>query len=762
MKNAHAFKPFLLSGPFLLSSAAVLTVSLGGVVGSAWAQIPPSTDVLGLDSAGAPAQPQDAQSTLFHSTPPSTPQPASVNPAHLPDIGEISAQDLPAMAPQQSASPAPGDWPAYGGSDAQNRMSSLDQITPQNVSRLKRAFVYHTGSLPPPGKPNKWAPETTPIKVGDSLYLCSATNDMMRVDAATGKEIWHFHSGVKYDSIPYTAACKGVTYFTSSQVPEGQPCHNRLIEGTLDMRLIAVDAETGKACPMFGHEGQVNLMQGMGWAVPGTVSMTVPPVVVNGVAVVNHEVLDGQRRWAPSGVIRGYDAESGKFVWAWDVNNPDDHHQPAPGKFYSRGTPNSWAAMAGDNGQGLVYVPTGNSAADYYSAMRSPEEQKVSSAVVALDVKTGAPRWVFQTVHKDVWDYDIGSQPTLIEYTAKDGEKIPALIMPTKRGQTFVLDRRTGKPLADFPVVEKPAPPGKVPNDPRAPTQPWSVGVPRLGAPKLTEAQMWGMSPLDQLYCRIKFRHADYVGEFTPPGVRQPSIEFPGYNGGSDWGSIAYDPRTGILLANWNNTPMYDQLLSRKMADKIGLIPNDSPESNPAGESSLAEGNGAQGDTPYGIAVSPFWNQYTQMLCNNPPYGMIGAIDLKNHKMLWQRPLGTARANGPWNLPTGLPLNIGTPNNGGPIMTAGGVAFIAAATDNLIRAIDMKTGKTLWSDVLPGGGQATPMTYAVNGKQYVAIMAGGHHFMRTPVSDALVVYALPDDVGAGEKAASVKKEDGQK
>ncbi|QDH15981.1 pyrroloquinoline quinone-dependent dehydrogenase [Oecophyllibacter saccharovorans] len=727
--------------------------------GRARAQIPPSSEVLGLDSAGNPAHPS-AQSSLYTSTPPTTPQPASVNPAHLPDIGEIPAQDLPTPVPQQSAHPAPGDWAAYGASDEQNRFSPLTQITPENVGRLRRAFIYHTGSLPPRDKPNKWAAETTPIKIGDSLYLCSAMNDMMRVDATTGREIWHYHAGVGYDSIPYTAACKGVTYFTSSQVPQGELCHNRVIEGTLDARLIAVDAATGKACPMFGHNGQVNLMQGLGWAVPGTVSMTTPPPVVNGVAVVNHEVLDGQRRWAPSGVIRGYDAESGKFVWAWDVNNPDDHHQPGPGKFYSRGTPNSWAAMAGDDKLGLVYVPTGNSAADYYSAMRTPAENKVSSAIVALDARTGEPRWVFQTVHKDVWDYDMGAQPTLFDYKDKDGQTIPALLVPTKRGQTFVIDRRTGKPLADFPVVEKPVPePSRIAGDPRSPTQPWSVGVPRLGVKELTEKQMWGMSPLDQLYCRIKFRRAHYKGEFTPPSLDKPWIEFPGYNGGTDWGSVAYDPKTGIMLANWNNTPMYDQLVTRQTADRMGLRPNDVPQPAASGESSLAEGNGAMADTPYGIVVSPFWNPYTEMLCNQPPYGMITAIDLKNHKVLWQHPLGTARANGPWNLPTGLPLQIGTPNNGGPVVTAGGVAFVAAATDNLLRALDMKTGKVLWSDVLPGGGQANVMTYGVNGKQYVAVMAGGHHFMRTPVTDDLVVYALPDEAqpGKGQAAEADKK-----
>jgi len=704
----------------------------------------PSSAVPGPGNASEPTESSPKNHGYFSGPSPYAPQAPGVNAANLPDIESIDASQVPAMAPQQSANPAREDWVAYGRDDHQTRYSPLSEITPENADRLKVAFTYHTGSYPRPGQVNKWAAETTPIKVGDGLYMCSAMNDIIKLDPVTGKQIWRRNVDVKYHSIPYTAACKGVTYFTSSVVPEGQPCHNRLIEGTLDMRLIAVDAETGDFCPNFGHGGQVNLMQGLGESVPGFVSMTAPPPVINGVLVVNHEVLDGQRRWAPSGVIRGYDAESGKFVWAWDVNNPDDHNQPTGNRHYSRGTPNSWATLTGDNEQGLVYVPTGNSAADYYSALRSDAENKVSSAVVAIDVKTGSPRWVFQTAHKDVWDYDIGSQATLMDMPGPDGQTVPALIMPTKRGQTFVLDRRTGKPI--LPVEERPAPsPGVIPGDPRSPTQPWSVGMPALRVPDLKETDMWGMSPIDQLFCRIKFRRANYVGEFTPPSVDKPWIEYPGYNGGSDWGSMSYDPQSGILIANWNITPMYDQLVTRKKADKLGLIPIDDPNFKPGGGG--AEGNGAMDGTPYGIVVTPFWDQYTGMMCNRPPYGMITAIDMKHgQKVLWQHPLGTARANGPWGLPTGLPWEIGTPNNGGSVVTGGGLIFIAAATDNQIRAIDEHTGKVVWSAVLPGGGQANPMTYEANGHQYVAIMAGGHHFMMTPVSDQLVVYALPDAV----------------
>ncbi|MBO1358719.1 PQQ-binding-like beta-propeller repeat protein [Acetobacter sacchari] len=723
----------------LLTATVIGGLSLVYSTGSgALAQVPehdaPPGPGAGSDGAGGHPP------SYFAGPSPSAPQAPGVNAANIPDGPPAEPSEATEAVAQQGSAPAHDDWPAYGRDNDATRSSPLDQITPENVGKLQRAFVYHTGSKPGPGQANKWAAETTPIKVGDGLYTCSALDDIIKLDPATGKEVWRHDAGVKYASIPYTAACKGVVYYTSSTVPEGEPCHNRILESTLDMRLIEVDAADGKLCEGFGYHGQVNLMKGMGESVPGFVSMTSPPPVVNGAIITNQEVLDGQRRWAPSGVIRGYDAETGRFLWAWDVNRPDEHGEPKEGEHYSRGTPNSWATMTGDNEQGLVYVPTGNSAADYYSAMRTDKENAVSSSIVAIDVKTGSPRWVFQTAHKDVWDYDIGSQPTMIDFPGPNGA-VPALIVPTKRGQTFVLDRRDGKPI--LPVEERPAPTNTdVPGDPRSPTQPWSVAMPRLGFPDLKESDMWGMSPIDQLYCRLKYRRAKYDGEFTAPQIDKPWIEYPGYNGGSDWGSMAYDAKSGILIANWNNTPMYDQLVTRPVADKLGLMPIDDPHFDPKGGG--AEGNGAMADTPYGIVVTPFWDQYTSMMCNKPPYGAITAIDMKTQKVLWQHPFGSARANGPWGLPTYLPLTIGTPNNGGPVITAGGVVFVGATTDNLIHAFDAKTGKELWSDVLPGGGQATPMTYEYKGKQYVAIMAGGHHFMQTPVSDALVVYALPD------------------
>jgi quinoprotein glucose dehydrogenase len=631
-----------------------------------------------------------------------------------------------------------GDWTHYGRDSHATRYSPLKQINASNVSGLKRAWVMRTGDLPKDPVHNKWAPQTTPIKVGDAIYMCTATNDILRLDPATGKEVWRYKSGVVEGDIPYTAACRGVTYYQSTQTPAGEVCHTRILEGTLNMKLIAVDAETGKACPQFGTNGRVDLFAGLGKTVPGMAAMSSPPPVVNGVIIENHQVMDGQRRWSPSGVIRGWDAETGAFRWAWDVNRPNDRGQPGPGESYSKGTPNSWTTLTADAKMGLVYLPMGNSTVDYYSAMRTPQENAVSTSVVALDVQTGNPRWVYQTVHKDAWDYDMGSQVTLLDYPDQTGKIVPAMIVPTKRGQTFILDRATGKSLTK--VEERPAPAGTVPGDPRAPTQPWSVDMPRMSAPDLTEKTMWGITPLDQLYCRIKFRNTRYVGEFTPPGVGDHWLVFPGYNGGNDWGSVAYDPARGIMVGNYSNTPLRERLVPRAEVEAKGIYAMDNPKFNPNGPG--VEGNGAQEDTPYGIETIPLMLPLTNMLCNEPPYGKIVAIDMHTRKTLWERPLGTARANGPFNIATGMPAEIGTPNNGGPMITGGGLVFIAAATDNLLRAIDMSTGKVVWKDVLPAGGQATPMSYEYKGKQYVLQMAGGHHMMGTPTADYLVAYTL--------------------
>ena len=389
----------------------------------------------------------------------------------------------------------------------------------------------------------------------------------------------------------------------------------------------------------------------------------------------------------------------------------------------------------------------GNTAADYWSSDRSAEENAYATALVALDVTTGRPAWRFQTVHMDVWDYDLGSTATLIDYPTAAGS-VPALVLPSKQGDIYILDRRTGQPLT--PVEERPVPQGGVEPEMRTETQPFSA-YHTLARPRLTERDMWGISAIDQMICRIGFRQAAYDGIYTPPTSDQRWIQYPGYNGGSDWGGVAVDPVRGLIIANYNDMPNYNRLVPREEANEMGWFPRGDPrlaEQTPGSRGGVPEGAEGAGDpqmgVPYAIDVNAGWRMSsTGMLCKEPPYGGIRAIDLRTGETVWDRPFGQARRNGPFGIPSMLPIDIGTPNNGGAVVTAGGLVFIAAATDNLIRAIDIETGETLWSDVLPAGGQATPIVYEDGGRQFLVIMTGGHHFMETPPGDEVIAYALP-------------------
>ena len=677
-------------------------------------------------------------------------KPYYVTPAVGPGPQAAKTSATPSLTPQ-----ADGDWTAYGRGYDATRYSPLRQINRSNVAMLTRAWEFRTGDLPG----HRWGAETTPLKIGDIVYLCTARNQLIALQATTGKQLWRYDPKVKDESIPYTAACRGVAYYETPVPPlpdtppslastnPGPPpppvappdpaCETRIIEGTLDGRLIAVDARNGKPCASFGNNGQVDITAGMGETYPGMVSITSPPTIVRGVVVTGHQVLDGQYRYAPSGVIQGYDAVTGQLRWAWDLANPAINGLPPPGQTYTRGTPNMWTIASGDEQLGYVYLPMGNSGADYFSGSRTALENEYGTSLVALDVTTGKPAWHFQTTHIDVWDYDLGSQGTLVDFPTASGP-VPAIVLPSKQGDIYVLDRRSGKPLVG--VEERAVPRGGVEPDKRSETQPFSL-YHTLRKGDLTERDMWGMTPLDQLACRLQFRRASYDGIYTPPTADRHSIEYPSYNGGSDWGGIAIDTSRGIIIANYNDMPNYNLLVPRAEADRMGWAPRDQVRGDAGG----AEGAGdPQIGTPYAINVNAGWRlPFTKLLCKQPPYGGIRAVDLKTGKTLWDRPFGSARGNGPFGIHSGLPIEIGTPNNGGAAVTAGGLVFIAAATDDLIRAIDIDTGETVWQDELPAGGQATPMVYEAGGRQYLVIMAGGHHFMETKEGDYVISYALP-------------------
>ena len=654
--------------------------------------------------------------------------------AAAPNVAKPSTPP-PRRSQSTAALKASADWPVYGGSNAATRYSPLDQITPDNVGRLEKVWVYRSGDMPT-GRSNL---ENTPLKVGNQLISCTATNTLVSLDPATGEEIWRYDPKVSADAIFYGATCRGVAYYKipdielSDDAP-GHACAERIIEGTMDARLIAVNAKTGEPCAGFGDNGSVDLNRGIGQTVPGWYAVGSPPTIVRGIAVVGARVRDGQAEDAPSGVIRGYDAVTGELAWAWDMGHPDWTGAPPDGEVYTRGTPNMWTMAAADEDLGYVYLPLGNSSVDYYGGNRADYENEYSSSLVAIDVTTGKPLWRFQTVHYDLWDYDLGSQPTLVDLPTESGT-VPAVILPSKQGQIYALDRRTGESL--FPVEERDVPGGGVEPENLSKTQPYS-GYAHLDQPALTEKDMWGMSPLDQLWCRIQFHRANYEGEYTPPSADKPFIQYPGALGGSNWGGVAVDPKRGVLIANYNDMPNYTQLIPRAKADAMGL--------KPISEGGVAAGGGEggpQAGSPYAIHINSGWRTPIGMPCSQPPYGHIRAIDLKSGETLWDQPFGTAEENGPFGIPSLLPFTIGLPNNGGPLVTAGGLVFIAATTDNDFRAIDIETGEVVWHDKLPAGGQATPVTYKVDDRQYIAIAPGGHHFMGTDVGDYIIAYALP-------------------
>jgi quinoprotein glucose dehydrogenase len=675
--------------------------------------------------------------------PPATPaepaapaEPAPTEPAAPPAAAAASVQ----YAMLQTGA----DWPAYGGTHHATRYSPLEQITPENVATLERVWEYRTGSLPEGDE--AFAAETTPLKIGNRVFLCSAMGDLIALDAGTGAEAWRFDAEVPRDYIPYNATCRGVSYFETPGAAEGEFCARRVIGATLNANLIAVDAETGQACTDFGTDGRVDLNEGIGESAPGFYSVTSPVTIVRDVAVVGAQVLDGQRREAPSGVVRGYNVITGELEWAWDMLREGETGAPEGDETYSPGTPNMWTIASGDNELGLVYAPLGNSAVDYWGGDRTDIENRYSTSIVAIDVETGTVAWHFQTVHYDIWDYDLGSQASLVDFPTEAGP-VPAMILPTKQGQFFILDRATGEPLSAVEEVEVPVTGGVEDPARMSPTQPASVDFPDLVKDMIEEKHMWGMTPLDQLWCRIQYRQAHYEGPYTPPTVGQRWIQYPGYNGGSDWGGVAIDEGRNVMVANYNDMPNHNRLVERGEVDRLGIVPID--EAGGAGVHSH-DSISPQAGAPYGIDVNAGWRMpFTKLLCKEPPYGGIAAIDLTTKQVLWDKPFGTARKNGPFGIPTMLPFDIGTPNNGGAVVTASGLVFIAAATDDLIRAIDIETGEVLWEDELPAGGQATPMTYEYEGRQYLGFMAGGHNFMETPIGDYVIAYALPE-AGGGQ------------
>ena len=648
--------------------------------------------------------------------------------------------DLSGSLPEQALidEPATGanfgddEWRQYGRTNYGQRYSSLRQITPANVQQLELAWTYRTGDVKLPQDVTETTYQVTPLKVGEMLYVCTPHNIAIALDAATGQERWRYdaNSGLNPDRQHQT--CRGVTYW---EAPAGDPvpgddaatglCARRVYMPTADARLIALDAETGERCTFFADNGELHLEAGMPYNPAGYYYSTSPPVAVAGLIIIGGAVNDNFSIYSQSGVIRAFDIDTGELVWNWDSGNPTETEpiDIAAGETYTANSPNSWSVFSVDEELGLVYIPLGNQVPDQLGMGRSPAVEEHSSSVVALNVATGRREWVFQTVHHDLWDMDVPAQPVLVDLTQDDGRTVPALVQPTKQGDIYVLNRQTGEPLLE--VTEVPAPGGAIPEDFTAPTQPQSA-LSFMPDP-LTGADMWGITMLDQLVCRIQLRRLNYEGRYTPPSIKG-TIVHPGNFGVFNWGSVAVDPVRQVMFG----MPTYLPFTSR-------LVPRDQIPEPTEGETASEQGLNRNEGAPYGVVMGPFLGPL-QVPCSAPPWGYVAGADLRTGEIAWKHKNGTVRDMTP--LP--LPFELGVPGIGGPIITAGGVAFLAASVDNYLRGYDLTTGEEIWRTRLPAGGQSTPMTYEQDGKQYLVMVAGGHGSVGTDPGDYILAYALPN------------------
>lgn len=644
------------------------------------------------------------------------------------------------VIPANYAGVRDGDWGAYGASLYGNKWSPLTQITPANVPQLKVAWTYRTGDFKGPGDPGETTNEVTPIKIGDTVYLCTPHARVVALDAETGREKWKFDPKEAVSTQLQHLTCRGVSYLDASQpgatAAANGECPQRIFLATADARLIALDAHTGRPCAGFGNKGAVDLWAGMPDVQKTYYYSTSAPLSTRKAVIVAGEVSDDVSTRVPSGVIRAYDPATGRLLWNFDPGNPGSSAPIKPGQHYSLSSPNSWSTASADEALGMAYFPMGMGAVDQWGGTRPATTEKYATSILALDLATGRPRWVFQTVHHDLWDMDVPAQPSLIDLD-RPGGRVPALVQATKTGNLWVLDRRTGKPI--FPVEERPVPQGAAPGDRTSPTQPYSA-VSLMPQQRIREKDMWGATMFLQLACRIKYHELRYDGPYTPPSLRG-SLVFPGNYGVTDWGGIAVDPVRQMAFANPNYLGFVSRLIPMKKAIAEGLEPtNDPPPAGFKAKPADEHGFNANAGAPFAIDLVPFLSP-VGFPCQAPPWGYVAGIDLRTGKTVWKHKNGTVRDEA--IVP--LPFKMGVPSLGGPIVTAGGVGFLTSALDYYIRAYDVTTGNVLWRSRLPAGGQSIPMTYrSPSGRQMVVTMAGGHGSLGTKMGDYLIAYALPE------------------
>jgi quinoprotein glucose dehydrogenase len=606
------------------------------------------------------------------------------------------------------ASPGDSDWPVYGHDSGGTKYSPLAQIDRRNVTGLAVAWTFHTGDMyDPQGRGGKKSAfESTPLFIDGTLYVTTPFGRLIALDPDTGTQKWAFDPTSDYKAGFGDFANRGAAAWMDSKTKQ-----RRLFVATIDARLFAIDAATGKACDNFGAGGMVDLRSGLRNPphFKAEYEETSPPAVIGDLVVVGSGIADNVFADAASGEVRAFDARTGKFAWTWD---------PMPGQ--RTGAANTWSIISSDPERKLIFLPTGSASPDYYGGER-PGNDLYADSLVALHADTGKMAWHFQTVHHDLWDYDVASQPVL--YMARhNGKEIPAIAVGSKTGNLFLLNRVTGEPI--FGVEERPVPQSDVPGEKTSPTQPFPILPKPLVPQSLTPADAWGATEEDRKWCADLIRSKRSEGIFTPPSV-DGSVIFPGNIGGMAWGGAAWDPARGLLIVPTNRLAAYIRLIPR---DKFDAMEGKEPGVEYA----------RQRGTPYGLART--WLMTPKKApCSPPPFGMLAAIDTATGEKKWEVTLGAL----PW-VPAEVAEKLGSPALGGPIVTGGGLVFIGGTFDPFLRAFDVENGKLLWKGKLPTSARATPMTYrSAKGKQYVVIAAGGHDAPGAVQGDAVVAFALP-------------------
>ncbi len=633
-----------------------------------------------------------------------------------PMVGWPSGAALAFLICAPAVHAADDGWPVYGGDAGGTRYSTAKQITRANVGALRVAWTYHTHALDTPSAlDQKVAFEATPILVDGMLLLTTPFNRVIALDPATGAEIWSYDPKVDRAHGYSEVTSRGVAAWTDERAPVGAPCKLRVFEGTIDGRLLALDGKTGKLCADFGAAGMVELTRGVGFGPEfrGDYEITSAPTIVGDLVISGSAIGDNGAVDMPRGVVRAFDARSGALKWTWDPIPWAERQQ------VRTGAANAWSTFAADPARDLVFIPTGSASPDYYGGAR-PGDGQWANSVVALQASTGAFVWGFQVVHHDLWDFDVASQPVLIEFRGR-----PAVAVTTKIGHVFVLDRATGQPLHE--VEERPVPESDIPGEHASPTQPfpaWESMLPRT----LSAADAWGSSPDMREWCAQRLASLRNEGLFTPPSMGG-TLSFPGNAGGVNWGGAAWDPERRLLIASTNRLAAIMRIIPREDLQSAIARKQDT-ETSWGGEFALQRG------TPFGMhrewLVAP-----NRQPCNPPPWGAVVAFDPQTGTIRWESPLGV--------MGDGWPQ--GSISLGGPVATAGGLIFTAGTIDPHLRAFDSDTGREVWSIELPASAQSTPMVYVWHGKQYVVVSAGGHGKLRSALGgnlgDSVVALALP-------------------